>query len=250
MPRGPASATCLPSWRRRRGRSTRSPPPSSPPGPPGSPPRTRPRTCPGCRPWSPWPAPSSEVQGGAGPRTGPPPSREGLGGGGRAPGSGPPPLAGGVGGRGTGQPIRPHPTPGNPHPATAISWGPRIRPWRATSPARGEGPRFRPWRATSPARGEGPELPCCRSGLERGLHPVGGERELADALAGGVEDRVADRAANDGDGRLAGAQRGQVRVVDQLDPDVVRQLRERDDRIGRPVDAEDARPVELHLLLQ
>src|SRR5262245_54804531 len=84
---------------------------------------------------------------------------------------------------------------------------------------------------------------------QRRLHPSRIERQVADALAGGVGEGIGDG----GDRRplraFARAERALARTIDQLDLDL-RRLRHGQNRIARPIAREDAVLVEAYLLLQ
>src|ERR1051325_4167714 len=79
--------------------------------------------------------------------------------------------------------------------------------------------------------------------------PLGGQRQVADAQAGGVEHRVGGRRGRRAPRGLARAEPGLAGTVEQYGIDLGN-LAEAQDRIALPVGGGDARAIEGHLLLQ
>src|SRR5712692_6858436 len=84
---------------------------------------------------------------------------------------------------------------------------------------------------------------------QRGLDPRWMERQIADALAGGMGEGIGDGGDRRSLRAFARSERTLARTVDQLDLDLGR-LRHGEDRIAGEVARQDAALVEAHLFLQ
>src|SRR5262245_35948642 len=74
---------------------------------------------------------------------------------------------------------------------------------------------------------------------QHGFHPRRMERQVADAPAGGMRERIGNRRDRGSLRAFARSERALGRTIDQLDLDL-RRFRHGEDRVARPVLAEDA----------
>ena len=114
--------------------------------------------------------------------------------------------------------------------------------------------------ACAPSRGNtfgNPQAEACATGSLRGSNAVQHsfytnwrERRLADARAGGIENRVGNGGGGGAAGRFSRAARRKFRVVDQNDLDSIRNVGCTRDRIRVPIHAGHIAAVKRHFFLE